>query len=224
MIDVKYFLIRHLLSIPIFFGSWIAFQSGLGIHFALAGIFSVGTYAISNQLLKVVQSRMIVSKYGLSMAEYRHINTQLNEAKTKLKQLNGYYMKVRSIRAFKQLFEMNRLAKRIVQIVKTDPKKFYQVESFFYAHLETAVELTSKYTLLVSQPVKAQDVQIALQDTRETLLELNQVMEKDLRQVLSSDIEHLRMELDFAKISLRKQDTPLLLKGDLQDDRKTIGS
>jgi 5-bromo-4-chloroindolyl phosphate hydrolysis protein len=85
------------------------------------------------------------------------------------------------------------------------------------------VELTSKYTLLVSQPVKAHDVQIALQDTRETLLELNEVMEHDLRQVLSSDIEHLRMELDFAKISLRKQDTSLLLKGDTQDDRKTIG-
>jgi 5-bromo-4-chloroindolyl phosphate hydrolysis protein len=166
---------------------------------------------------------MIVSKYGLTMAEYRHINTQLKEARTKLKQLNGYYMKVRSIRAFKQLFEMNRLAKRIVQIVKTEPKKFYQVESFFYAHLETAVELTSKYTLLVSQPVKAHDVQLALQDTRETLLELNEVMEHDLRQVLSSDIEHLRMELDFAKISLRKQDTSLLLKGDTQDDRKTIG-
>lgn len=224
MIDIKYFIIRHLLNIPIFFGSWIAFQSGLGIHFALAGIFSVGTYALSNQLFKVVQSRMIVSKYGLTMAEYRHINTQLNEARTKLKQLNGYYMKVRSIRAFKQLFEMNRLAKRIVQIVKTDPKKFYQVESFFYAHLETAVELTSKYTLLVSQPIRAQDIQIALQDTRETLLELNQVMEKDLRQVLSSDIEHLRMELDFAKISLRKQDTPLLLKGELPNDRKSIGS
>ena len=224
MIDVKYFMIRHLLSIPIFFGSWIAFQSGLGIHFALAGIFSVGTYALSNQLFKLVQSRMIVSQYGLTMAEYRHINTQLIEARSKLKQLNGYFMKVRSIRAFKQLFEMNRLAKRIVQIVKTDPKKFYQVESFFYAHLETAVELTSKYTLLVSQPVKAQDIQIALQDTRETLLELNQVMEKDLRQVLSSDIEHLKMELDFAKISLRKQDTPLLLKGELQDERKTIGS
>jgi len=115
------------------------------------------------------------------------------------------------------------LSKRIFQIVKTNPRKFYQVESFFYAHLDTAVELTSKYTLLVSQPVKALDVQIALQDTRDTLLELNQVMENDLRQVLSSDIEKLKMELDFAKISLKKHDTPLLLKGDIQDDRKSTG-
>jgi len=223
MIEVKYFFIRHLLSIPIFIGSWIAFQSGLGVHYALAGLLSIGTYTISNQLIKVVQSRIIVAKFGLTFSEYRHIKLQLKEAKTKLKQLNSYYLKVRSIRAFKQLFEMNSLSKRIFQIVKTNPRKFYQVESFFYAHLDTAVELTSKYTLLVSQPVKALDVQIALQDTRDTLLELNQVMENDLRQVLSSDIEKLKMELDFAKISLKKHDTPLLLKGDIQDDRKSTG-
>lgn len=224
MIDVKYFLIRHLLSIPIFIGSWIGLQSGLDLHFALDGLLSVGSYGVSNQLIKMVQSRMIVTKHGLTMAEFRHIKRQLKDAKIKLKQLNSYFIKVRSIRAFKQLYEMNRLAKRIFQIVKTNPKKFYQAESFFYAHLETAVELTSKYTLLVSQPVKAPDVQIALQETRDTLLELNHAMEKDLRQVLSSDIEHLKMELDFAKISLKKQELPLMMKGELKDDRKSIGS
>ena len=224
MIDVKYFIIRHLLSIPIFIGSWIALQSGLDLHFALAGLLSVGSYVITNQLIKMVQSRMIVSKHGLTMAEFRHIKSQLKEAKVKLKQLNSYFIKVRSVRAFKQLYEMNRLAKRIFQIVKTNPKKFYHVESFFYAHLETAVELTSKYTLLVSQPVKAADVQLALQDTRETLLELNQAMELDLHNVLSSDIEHLKMELDFAKVSLKKQEMSLLLKGEYKDDRKSIGS
>ncbi|WP_019415485.1 5-bromo-4-chloroindolyl phosphate hydrolysis family protein [Paenisporosarcina sp. TG20] len=223
MIDIKYFMIRHLLSISIFITSWITFQSGLEFHFALAGLLAIGTYVVSNQLIKMVQSRITVSKYVMTLAEYRHIKLQLKEAKTKLKLLNGYYVKVRSVRAFKQLFEMNRLAKRIFQIVKTDPKKFYHVESFFYAHLETAVELTSKYTLLVTQPVKAMDVQIALQDTRETLQELNDVMEQDLRKVLSSDIEHLKMELDFAKISLKKPAPPLLSKGEIKNDRKTIG-
>lgn len=223
MIDIKYFMIRHLLSIPIFIISWIGLQSGLAFHFALSGLLAIGTYVVSNQLIKMVQSRITVSKYGMTLAEYRHIKIQLKEAKTKLKLLNGYYVKVRSVRAFKQLFEMNRLAKRIFQIVNTNPKKFYHVESFFYAHLETAVELTSKYTLLVSQPVKARDVQIALQETRETLQELNEVMEQDLHKVLSSDIEHLKMELDFAKISLKKPATPLLSKGETKNDRKTIG-
>ncbi|EPD53971.1 hypothetical protein HMPREF1210_00794 [Paenisporosarcina sp. HGH0030] len=222
MIDIKYFITRQFLGFPIFIGSWIGFQSGLNLNFMLSGLLAIGTYAVSNQVIKVVQSRLIVSKYGLTFAEYRHIRMQLKEAKFKLNQLNGYFLKVRSIRAFKQLFEMNRLAKRIFQIVKTNPKKFYQAEPFFYAHLDTAVELTSKYTLLVSQPVKAADVQIALQDTRETLLELNQVMEQDLRQVLSSDIEHLKMELDFAKISMKNHASPLLLKGETPDDSKSI--
>ena len=224
MIDVKYFIIRHLLSIPMFIGSWIGLQSGLGQHFVLAGLLSVCSYFVSTQLIKMVQSRTIVSRYGLTMQEFRHIKRQLKEAKEKLKQLNSYYIKVRSVRAFKQLFEMNRLAKRIFNIVKTNPKKFYLVESFFYAHLDTAVELTSKYTMLVSQPVKATEIQIALQDTRETLLELNQVMEQNLHQVLSSDIEHLKMELDFAKISIRKLETPLMMKGELPNDQKSIGS
>jgi len=224
MSNFKYFIIRHLLSFPIFIGSWIAFQYGLDLHIVFAGLLSFGIYVVSEQFIKMVQSRKFASKHGLTMAEYRHIKSQLKDAKDKLKQLNGYFLKVRSVRAFKQLFDMNRLAKRIFQIVKTNPKKFYQAESFFYAHLDSAVELTSKYTLLISQPVKAADIQIALQDTRETLLELNQVMEKDLRQVLSSDIEHLKMELDFAKISIKKQELPLLMKGDLNDERKSIGS
>lgn len=218
MLHVVYFIIRHLLSIPVFFGTWIALQFGLNINFFLSVFISIGTYALSTQVIKYIQSRLIVKKYDITMPEYRHIQQQLKEAKMKLNQLNGYFIKVRSIRAFKQLFEMNRLAKRIFQIVRTNPKKFYHVEPFFYAHLDSAVELTSKYTLLVLNPIKATDVQIALQQTRETLLELNEVMEQDLRKVLSSDIEHLKMELDFAKVSFAKHDKPLQLKGEIKND------
>ncbi len=218
MTHVVYFIIRHIASIPVFLTTWISLQFGLDINFFLAFLTSIGAYALSTQVIKFIQSRIILKKHGITMPEYRHIQTQLKEAKQKLNQLNGYFLKVRSIRAFKQLFEMNRLAKRIFQIVRTNPKKFYQVEPFFYAHLDSAVELTSKYTLLVSNPVKATDVQIALQDTRETLLELNEVMERDLRQVLTSDIEHLKMELDFAKVSFAKHDKSLLLKGEIKND------
>lgn len=218
MVHVVYFFIRHSVSVPIFLTTWLTMQFGFNINFFPSILASIGVYALSTQTIKYIQSRMIVKKYDISMAEYRHIQKQLKEAKQKLNQLNGYFIKVRSIRAFKQLYEMNRLAKRIFQIVRTNPKKFYQVEPFFYAHLDSAVELTSKYTLLVSNPVKAADVQIALQDTRETLLELNEVMEKDLRQVLSSDIEHLKMELDFAKVSFKKHEKPLLLKGEIKND------
>lgn len=223
MLHVAYFIIRHLISFPLFITSWISLQLGANLNFFIAGLISAGVYALSVNVIKSVQSRLIIKKYNMTLSEYKHVQQQLKEAKLKLNKLNGYFIKVRSIRAFKQLFEMNRLAKRIFQIVRTNPKKFYHVEPFFYAHLETAVELTEKYTLLVSQPVKAPAVQIALQDTRETLLELNQVMENDLHQVLASDIEHLKMELDFAKISIAKHEKPLMVKGDLSHDGKSNG-
>jgi 5-bromo-4-chloroindolyl phosphate hydrolysis protein len=223
MLHVVYFIIRHIISFPIFITTWISLQLGADLNFFLDGLISVVVYAISLNVIKKIQSRLIVKKYDMTLPEYKHVQQQLKEAKLRLNKLNGYFIKVRSIRAFKQLLEMNRLSKRIFQIVRTNPKKFYRVEPFFYAHLESAVELTEKYTLLVSQPVKAPAVQIALQDTRETLLELNQVMEKDLRQVLSSDIEHLKMELDFAKVSMKNHASPLLMKGETPDDTKSIG-
>ncbi|UZN01054.1 5-bromo-4-chloroindolyl phosphate hydrolysis family protein [Lysinibacillus sp. MHQ-1] len=47
-------------------------------------------------------------------------------------------------------------------MVKTDPRKFYNVEPFFYAHLPSAVELTDKYTMLSRQPVKDKEIQLTL--------------------------------------------------------------
>ena len=223
MLHVVYFIIRHLISFPLFIISWISLQLGANLNFFLAGLISVGVYVLSVNISKVVQSRLIIKKYDMTIAEFKHVQQQLREAKLKLNKLNGYFIKVRSIRAFKQLFEMNRLAKKIFQIVRTNPKKFFHIEPFFYAHLDSAVELTEKYTLLVSQPIKASAVQDALKDTRETLHELNKVMENDLQQVLASDIEHLKMELDFAKISIAKFEKPLLLKGELSHDRKSNG-
>ena len=57
-------------------------------------------------------------------------------------------------------------------------KKFYHVEKFFYAHLDSAVELTSKYAMLVNQPLKDKDIRIALQNTRETLGDVNKQLEQ----------------------------------------------
>ncbi|MET1014938.1 MAG: 5-bromo-4-chloroindolyl phosphate hydrolysis family protein, partial [Paenisporosarcina sp.] len=125
MLHVVYFIIRHLISFSIFITSWITLQFGTDIKFFIAGLISVGIYVLSVNVIKKVQSRLIIKKYNMTLPEYKHVQQQLKEAKLKLNKLNGYFIKVRSIRAFKQLFEMNRLAKRIFQIVRTNPKKFY---------------------------------------------------------------------------------------------------
>ena len=49
---------------------------------------------------------------------------------------------------------------------------------------------------------------------------MNSIMEDDLKDVLASDIEHLKMELDFAKLSVNKKEKPLYLEGESENERK----
>lgn len=214
--------IRHCLNVPIMITSWFVFFFSFESGFLWSSALAVGVYVVSNFLIKKIQQRRIMKKHQMTLSEYFHIQQQLKEANKKIKALNNQYLKVRSISSFKQLFEMNRLAKRIISLVKSNPQKFYQAEKFFYAHLDSAVELTSKYTLLVSQPVKNKDMKLALQDTRETLESISTVMEEDLQSVLATDVELLKMELDFAKLSVKQTEKPLYLEGESEHERKVI--
>ncbi|MCZ2258234.1 5-bromo-4-chloroindolyl phosphate hydrolysis family protein [Sporosarcina sp. G11-34] len=220
MHGIQQFFIRHLITAPVTFGSMIYFIVGTGMNiFAIAGLSALiyfgGTFAI-----KQVQISSNLKTLSMTRSEYNHIQGQLSSARTKVKQLNGYYGKVRSVQAFRQLHEMNTLSRKILSIVKTNPKKFYHVEKFFYAHLDSAVELTSKYALLVNQPLKDKDVRIALQNTRETLSDVNMQLEQDMRNVLSSDLEKLQMEIDFVDVTMNRKKPLLEMKGDHPDDRK----
>ena len=221
MTEVMNTVIRHIINIPIMFIAWFVFFFPLDIGYFISSALAIGVYLVSNFSIKKIQHRRIMKKHQLTHSEYFNIQKQLKEAKAKIRMLNSHYLKVRSFSSFKQLFDMNRLAKRIISLVKENPRKFYQVEKFFYAHLDSAVELTSKYTLLVSQPMKNHDLKIALADTRETLESMNAIMEDDLKDVLASDIEHLKMELDFAKLSVRKKEQPLYLEGESDNERTT---
>ena len=220
MREVKQFFTRHFITAPISFGSWLVFVLGAGMNiFAATGLLVViylgGTFA-----LKQIQLTSNLKKLGMSRSEYSHIKSQISGAKLKVRQLNSLYGQVRSVQAFKQLHEMNSLSRRILSIVRTNPKKFYYVEKFFYAHLDSAVELTSKYALLVNQPLKDKDLRIALQNTRETLGDVNKQLEQDLKDALSSDIEQLQMEIDFVDISMKNNKPLLEMKGDITNARK----
>ncbi len=151
---------------------------------------------------------------GITKEEYKHIETQLTAANKNIQTLSQNYLRVRSVSAFKQLLEMTRISKNIVKIVKTDPRKFYNVEQFFYAHLPSAVELTDKYTMLSRQPVKDKEIQITLSKTRETLTDLNDTIQIDLKDALSNDIDHLQMEIEFANRSNLRRKEQLEWRGD----------
>ncbi|AHN21923.1 hypothetical protein T479_11295 [Lysinibacillus varians] len=214
MLSIGQFFSRHTASLLISLStvSITAFAANPG--FFLGGCLFAGTYATSTTLLKLNQKRKVMHIAGITKDEYKHIDLQLSTANKHIQTLSQNYLRVRSVSAFKQLLEMTRISKNIIKIVKTDPRKFYNVEPFFYAHLPSAVELTEKYTMLSKQPVKDKEIQITLSKTRETLADLNSTFQIDLKDALSNDIDHLQMEIEFANRSNLKRKEQLEWRGE----------
>lgn len=177
---------------------------GFGLGFFISLVISALIFILTLFVIKTYQSYKKRKQFSLSKSEYKHIESQLEEAIEFLQQFNRSYTKIRSISGFKNLYEMSKLSKRIISIVRSNPAKFYQAEIFFYSHLPSAAEITEKYVFLTKQQIKDTEVHIALQRTRETLEDVFQSMEKDLRQLLASDIEDLKVELDFVKKTTRR--------------------
>lgn len=189
---LRYFI--SFVTIPVtFMIAMSGFHLGFWISLAIAAL----VYMASNFIIKVYQRYKKRKQFGLTKSEYNHIEAQIQEARESLYNFNRMATRVRSISGFKHLFEMSRLSKRIISIVRANPPKFYQAEIFFYSHLPSAAELTEKYAYLSKQPIKDTEMHLALQRTRDALEDLFVSMEKDLRQILAADIEELKVELDF---------------------------
>lgn len=218
MNKIQNFFTRHIIAAPLSFGSWLYLLLGTSITIVPATGLLIGIYLGSTFTIKQIQLTSTLKKIGLNRSEYNYIQNQVSGAQQKLKRLNGYYGKVRSVQAFRQLHEINTLSRRILSIIRANPKKFYQVENFFYAHLDSAVELTAKYSILVNQPLKDKEIQIALQNTRETLTDVYSQLEQDLRNVLASDMERLQMEMDFVDVTMNKKRTSIDMKGDANNE------
>lgn len=204
MLNISNFLTRNLLNIlfssTIFILTVINFDLGV----VIVPLITIFTYVISNFTIKYLQKRKKSKELGLTFSEYKMIENQIDIAKKNINSLAHQFLRVRSIRSFKLLNEITKVSRRIVNIVQANPQKFYQVENFFYSHLPSAVELTQKYTLLTQQQLKDQEVHLTLQETRKTLKDLHDTMEEDLYQALQSDIENLKIELDFVKMENEK--------------------
>nr|WP_106778906.1 5-bromo-4-chloroindolyl phosphate hydrolysis family protein [Lysinibacillus timonensis] len=214
MLGAMNFITRHafnfLFSFTVFILTVINFDLGI----IIVPLISILTYFVSNKVIKFIQKTKKSKQLGLTRSELNHIESQLKQARSHIFSLTQQYVKVRSISSFKILNEMTKLARRILNIVQTNPQKFYSVQDFFYSHLPSAVELTSKYTLLTQQQLKDMEVHLALEDTRKTLKDLHETMESDLKSALESDLEYLKMELDYAKLENEKNRQQLKYRGD----------
>lgn len=145
---------------------------------------------------------------GLSRREYKYIQEHLQEGKGKINRLQKVMFSVGSVMTIKQNYDVIKVAKKLQSIVENDPKRFYEAEQFYYSHLDSMVELTEKYAFLTKQPVKTGEIQDSLRDTRMTISNMAETINQDLANLLASDMDTLRLELDVAKQSIEKNKDP----------------
>ncbi|MEH7224219.1 5-bromo-4-chloroindolyl phosphate hydrolysis family protein [Bacillus sp. JJ1566] len=195
------FIVKSFISVPttatVWLVSFFAFDQTflLSSGYALlgGGIAYFGTSAIIKQTF--------LRKHRLTRKEYQYIERNLKEARKKLARLNKSLFTVRHIPSLKQRVDLHRVTKKIYRLTKSEPRRFYRAERFYFSHLDSVVELTEKYAFLSSQPKKNSELERSLHETRRVLEELTNTIEKDLHKMLSNDIEDLHFEIDVAKNS-----------------------
>lgn len=152
----------------------------------------------------LIQRRRFLKKHGLTKREYQYIKRNLDEARRKIARLHKAMFSIRHFPTLKQRMEFMRVTRRIYRLTRSEPKRFYQAEQFYFSHLDSAVELAEKYVFLSSQPRKSRELDQSLQETRRTLDALTHHVEEDLHRVIAEDIDQLHLEIDVARNSIEK--------------------
>lgn len=191
--------LRMFIGVNGFFIMFLVMFFGYDQPFLLGAIGGLAAAYIGSIGVKWLFTKRFLKKNGITLKDYQYIDKNLKDAKFKIKRLQKTQFQVRSLGAFKQILELNRLARRIYSIVRKEPKKFYKSEQFFFYHLDSVVELSEKYTYLATQPIKNDQVFQSIKDAKRTLHSLEDSLQEDLMNVLSDDIQTLDFELDVAR-------------------------
>lgn len=198
------YVLGALLAVPISVFAFLFSTIQLDIHFLLdMGIF-LGSYVFSYLPIQWYSSGKFLKEMGLTRSEYRFIRKQLNDANPKLKTLYKNYMRVRSYSEFKKLNEISKLARTIYNTVKQAPEKFYNVESFFYSHLDNTVNLIDNYTRLQRMPNKSKEEKAKLKQTKLTIDENKRTLIADLKRLNESSYHQLDIEMELSNMNNKR--------------------
>lgn len=199
MKSILAFIFRSLVSLTISVVIWPVAFFGFDVAFWMSTLLAILGGGATYYILKAREHQKHLKHNQLTRKEFQYIDRNLKEAQLKIKRLNKAMVGVRSFRAAKLIGNLQRTVRQIYQIVKNEPKRFYQAERFFFYHLDSIVELSERYVFLTRQKVKDLEVRLALSETEQTLDKLSKSLDDDLLTVLSNDIETLNLELDVAK-------------------------
>jgi len=199
-------LVRSFVAVPITVITWLICFFNVYYHefWASTGV-AITAGIITHFILALLMKTQFLHKHKLTRKEFRYIKKNLVEAKQKMKRLNKSVFQIRDVSSVKQRIDILRITKKIYKMTRNEPKRFYQAEEFFFSHLDSIVELTEKYSFLAAQPKKSMEMNQSLLETRQTLNEMTRILEEDLYQVVSNDVEHLNFEIDVAKHTIKNQ-------------------
>ena len=187
------------------FSIWAVSWIGMDISYLLSSVYALAGAVVVFTGLKVVGRHKMLKNIGMSGREYKFVKENLIEGKEKIKRLQKSMFSFKDLLASKQNYEVLRKVKRIDSLVRSEPKRFYQAESFYFYHLNSLVELTEKHAFLNKQPHRTVDLVISLNETRDAIKLLEKQIDSDLGILLEGDIQTLHMELDMAKQTLNKK-------------------
>lgn len=197
------FLLRTSVAIPTTATVWLISFFAFDQTFLMSSLISLGGGAISYLAVKGMTNRSFLKKHQLTRKEYVYIKQNLDEAKRKIARLNKALFSIKHVPSLKQRVDILRITRKIYNVTKKEPKRFYQAEKFYFSHLDSLVELTEKYVFLSNQPKKSLDLEQSLHETRRTLDDLAYHLENDLNDFLANDMEQLNFEIDVAKKSIK---------------------
>ncbi|SES13296.1 5-bromo-4-chloroindolyl phosphate hydrolysis protein [Gracilibacillus ureilyticus] len=189
-------IIRILIAVPAMVITWLVSFFGLELSFWYASLTALAGAVLTFWIVSVYLHFRFLKKNQLNMKEYRYIRKNLAEAHQKIRRMQKSLLSIRHMIFLKEIIELLRMIRKIYQITKKEPRRFYLGEKFYFSHLDSAVELTEKYALLSSQPKNIEVGQV-LRETQYTIKGMKETIENDLYHILSNDIEQLHFELDF---------------------------
>lgn len=143
--------------------------------------------------------------------EQAYVRSQLCEARALWKRLRRARYRLRSVAMWQTVSRLSAVVDRIIRAVEQKPHQLRLAQPFFLNEWPTAVEMVEKYVYLSQQPVQSADMAEALRKTERLLGELTETAERQLLEVLSSDVWSLQTEAKVLEQSLQQPDRLHLL-------------
>lgn len=193
-------LLGVIVGVPVAFVSWMVSVFGFDLSFIIDGLIGVGMFFVSYFPTQRLTSNKYLAEIGLSRRDYRFVRTHLNQAQDKIRNILKSFINVRSLKDFRQINDIYRISKSIHFVVKQRPALFFKVESFFYSHIDNALNLIDSYTRLSKMPKKTIEEKQKLEQTRITLDEVKRTLIADLKRINEEDYERLDVEMELNRL------------------------